>query len=144
MFPEVIFAWILLAANVVVHAVGLTGLIRYLTRVQPEKIVRFWRRAWLLILVACWLILQHLLGIAIWAAFYWLQKCLPDRESAFYFSIVTYTTVGYGDLVLAREWRLLAGVEALNGILMCGLSTGFFFAVTGRFFGLSTKNPSSS
>ena len=47
---------------------------------------------------------------------------------------VTYTTVGYGDLVLPQEWRLLGPVEGLTGILMCGLSTGFFFAVVSKFF----------
>ena len=60
--------------------------------------------------------------------FFWWQKCLPDAESAFYFSGVTYTTLGYGDVVLPPEWRLLAPLEALAGILMCGLSAGLFFA----------------
>ena len=73
-----------------------------------------------------------------WALFYWWQKCLPDAESSFYFSGVTYTTVGYGDLVLPKEWRLLGPVEGLTGILMCGLSTGFFFAVVSKF---SLPNP---
>jgi len=40
-----------------------------------------------------------------------------------------YTSIGYGDLVLAMPWRLLAPVEGLTSILMCGLSTGLFFAV---------------
>lgn len=59
---------------------------------------------------------------------------MPDSHSAFYFSSVTYTTVGYGDLVLPYKWRLLGGVEALTGILMCGWSTGFFFMVVDRMF----------
>lgn len=58
---------------------------------------------------------------------------MPDAESAFYFSGVTYTTVGYGDLVLPKPWRLLAPLEALTGILMCGLSTGLFFAVVSQW-----------
>ena len=90
---------------------------------------------WVLLGVAWRLILLHLAEIAVWALFYWWQKCLPDAESSFYFSGVTYTTLGYGDLVLPQEWRLLAPVEGLTGILMCGLSTGFFFAVVSRFLG---------
>ena len=43
------------------------------------------------------------------------------------------TTLGYGDLVLPHKWRLLGPVEGLTGILMCGLSTGFFFAFFSRF-----------
>ena len=54
------------------------------------------------------------------------------RESALYFSGVTYTTVGYGDLVLPQPWRLLAPLEALVGILMVGLSTGLFIVVVSR------------
>ena len=57
-----------------------------------------------------------------------------DVQAALYFSAVTYTTTGYGDLVLPEEWRLLGGVEALTGILMCGWSTGFFFAVVSRMY----------
>ena len=48
------------------------------------------------------------------------------------FQRLTYTTTGYGDLVPPPEWRLLGGVEALTGILMCSWSTGFFVAVVNR------------
>jgi hypothetical protein len=65
---------------------------------------------------------------------------MPDLPTALYFSCVTYTTTGYGDLVLAGEWRVLGGIEALTGILMCGLSTGMFFAVFARVFGLNFAN----
>ena len=81
-----------------------------------------------------WLILIHLAEIAIWGLFYLWQECLPDAESAFYFSGVTYTTIGYGDLVLPKPWRMLGPVEGLTGILMCGLSAGLFFAVVSRIY----------
>jgi len=79
-----------------------------------------------------------LVEIAVWALFFSWQKCLPDLESAFYFSGVTYTTVGYGDFVLPKEWRLFGPVEGLTGILMCGLSTAFLFA-TLRVYRTRTK-----
>jgi hypothetical protein len=65
---------------------------------------------------------------------YFLFGAMPDLPSAFYFSAVTYTTTGYGDLVLPEQWRLVGGVEALTGILMCAWSSGFFFAVVGRMY----------
>ena len=43
-----------------------------------------------------------------------------------------YATIGYGDLVLPKEWRLFAPVEGLTGILMCGLSTAFFFVIVSK------------
>ena len=76
--------------------------------------------------------LIHIAEIAVWGLFYYWQGCFPNAESAFYFSGVTYTTVGYGDLILPEPWRMLAPAEALIGILMAGLSTGFFFAIINR------------
>jgi hypothetical protein len=78
--------------------------------------------------------LLHLLEITFWAIFFLWQECLPDPESAFYFAGVTYTTIGYGDLVLPKPWRMLAPVEGLTGILMCGLSASIFFAVVNRIY----------
>ena len=84
---------------------------------------------------------DSLVEITTWAIFYFWQRAMPDLQSALYFSAVTYTTTGYGDLVLPAEWRLFGAVEALTGILMCGWSTGFFFAVVSRMF--ETRTPSS-
>jgi hypothetical protein len=86
------------------------------------------------------MILLHLIEVLVWALFYAWQRAMPDVQSAFYFSSVTYTTTGYGDLVLPEEWRVLGGVEALTGILMCGLSTGFFFAVVSRMLESRTRS----
>ena len=69
-----------------------------------------------------------------WGLFFWWRGCLPDIASALYYSGVTYTTVGYGDLVLPWEWRLFGPVEGLTGILMCGLSTASFFAVVSHLY----------
>ncbi|HZD47892.1 MAG TPA: potassium channel family protein [Silvibacterium sp.] len=77
---------------------------------------------------------MHLLQIVIWGFFYAWKHGMPDLQSAVYFSAVTYTTTGYGDLVLPKGWRLAGGVEALTGILMCGLSAGLFFAVFAKAF----------
>jgi voltage-gated potassium channel Kch len=86
------------------------------------------------------MILFHLIEIFVWALSYVWLLAMPDVQSAFYFSAVTYTTTGYGDLVLPQEWQMLGGVEALTGILMCGLSTGFFFAVVSRMFDQRTRS----
>ena len=89
---------------------------------------------WLFIRVTLWLVVIHLTEVSVWGMFYYWQGCLPDVESAFYFSGVTYATIGYGDLVLPKQWRMLGPVEGLTGILMCGLSAGVFFAVVNRIY----------
>jgi hypothetical protein len=78
------------------------------------------------------MILLHLGEIGVFALIYVWRGAMGDVTSALYFSAVTYTTTGYGDLVLPATWRLVGAVEALTGILMCGWSTGFFFAVVSR------------
>jgi hypothetical protein len=115
-----------------VHAAGLAVLLKVLTRPKASQPTGFWPITQRLILITWWLLLIHLVEISIWALFYLRRGCLPDAEAAFYFSGVTYATLGYGDLVLSSPWRMLGPVEGLTGILMCGLSTGLFFAVMGR------------
>jgi hypothetical protein len=88
--------------------------------------------------------LLHLLEISLWALLYTGGQAIPDAHAAFYFSSVTYTTTGYGDIVLPEAWRLIGGVEALTGILMCGWSTGFFFAVLSSIYRTQQANLSGN
>jgi|SRR5882757_5578909 len=134
MFWKTDIAIILVAITVTVHAVGLAVLLKALMKSHDLPPTRFWPIIWLFIRVTWWLILIHLIEILVWGMFYYWQGCLPDAESAFYFSGVTYATIGYGDLVLPKLWRMLGPVEGLTGILMCGLSAGVFFAVVNRIY----------
>lgn len=134
MISRLLIAWCLMALCVTVHAIGLMGAFRWIDRSPALADPRFWPPTWLLIRIAGWLVLTHLIEISLWALLYAWGQGMPDLHSAFYFSSVTYTTVGYGDLVLPKEWRLVGGVEALTGILMCGWSAGFFFAVVNRMY----------
>ncbi|HUA26779.1 MAG TPA: potassium channel family protein [Steroidobacteraceae bacterium] len=86
----------------------------------------------------------HMTEILLWAAFYrWL--CFPSWESSFYFSTTSYSTVGYGDVVLPKVWRNLGPVESVTGVLMCGLSVSLLFAIVTRLVAkheqLSSANP---
>jgi hypothetical protein len=131
MLTKLLLAWSLMAICVATHAMGVTWALRRLRRL-PVASFRFAEWTWTFIRLAGWITLMHLLEIAVWALFYSLGGSMPDLTTALYFSAVTYTTTGYGDLVLPPEWRLVGAVEALTGILMCGWSTGFFFAVAAR------------
>ena len=131
MFTRLLLAWSLMAVCVASHAIGVTLAFGRLQRLQavPQLL---WPRTWIFIRLGGWMILVHLVEITVWALLYVWRRAMPDLPSALYFSAVTYTTTGYGDLVLPDEWRLVGAVEALTGILMCGWSTGFFFAVASR------------
>jgi len=134
MLSIILIAGVLVAVTVAVHAVGITVLVKALRRWSAIPPTRFWPITRLLVAVIWLLMLVHLAEILIWGWFYLWWECLPDAEAAVYFSGVTYTTMGYGDLVLAKPWRVLAPIEGLIGVLMCGLSTGVFFAVVTRIY----------
>ena len=66
---------------------------------------------------------------------------LASFGQAVYFSIVTFTTLGYGDITLSEGWRMLSGIEALNGILLIGWTTAMLFAVVQHMWrGLASNN----
>ncbi len=134
MLPTIIIAAILVAITVAVHAAGFALVLRSFMKSHTTPPTQPWPIAWLLIRVTWLLILMHVVEITVWALFYWWKGCLPDAEAAFYFAGVTYATIGYGDLVLAKPWRLLGPVEGLTGILMCGLSAGLFFGLVTRIY----------
>ena len=132
MIAKLLLASFLVATTVIIHAGGLGEVLSHVSRSTVRPDTRFWPITWMLIRIAWLLLVIHMIEIAIWALFFWWQKCLPDMESSFYFSGVTYATIGYGDLVLPKEWRLFGPVEGLTGILMCGLSTAFFFIIVNK------------
>ena len=139
MVSRLLVAWCLMALCVAIHAAGVTGALRQL-RLRSASIGHgFWAATWLFVLVAAWIVLLHLAEIAVWAVFYTWKGAMADLPSALYFSAVTYTTTGYGDVVLPEGWRLVGGVEALTGIVMCGWSTGFFVAIVNRLYEVRDK-----
>jgi len=79
------------------------------------------------------LLLLHLIQVGLWALLYWWQIGW-DFNTALYFSTTTYATIGYGDVVPPPEWRLVAVMEGLTGVLMLGWSSAMVFAVVARLF----------
>jgi hypothetical protein len=75
-----------------------------------------------------WLFLATIIEVWSWAMLYRVLGALAPLEKAIYFSTVTFTTLGYGDITLDETWRLLSSFEAANGLLMFGWSTALVFA----------------
>ncbi len=69
-----------------------------------------------------------LIEVLVWAITYLLLNTIDGFEQALYFSMVTFTTLGYGDVTLEEQWRLLASFEAANGIIMFGWTTAIVMA----------------
>jgi len=77
-----------------------------------------------------WMFLAIILEAGLWALLYLFDPLitkLPDLETAFYFSMVTFTTLGFGDVVLSGPWRTLASIQAANGVIIFGWTTALIF-----------------
>jgi voltage-gated potassium channel Kch len=87
-------------------------------------------RAVLVWLLTLWMMLAVTLQALLWSLVYLYEPelaALPDLQTAFYFSMVTFTTLGYGDVVLSGEWRTLAAIQAANGVIIFGWTTALIF-----------------
>jgi len=129
----------LIAVTVAIHAYGTTMWVHWLQRRGAGSDGQWLKRYSLRALTGTGLVLVllHTVQITMWAYAYMLL--LPDGEletleSAVYFSFVTFTTLGYGDITLSEGWRLLSGIQALNGILLVGWSTAVLFAVVQKLW----------
>jgi len=75
-----------------------------------------------------WLFLATIIEVWIWAILYLALGAIHTLEEAVYFATVTFSTLGFGDIVLDEEWRLLSSFEAANGLVMFGWTTALIFA----------------
>ncbi len=79
------------------------------------------------------LFLVHTVEIWTWAGAYLVLGTLPDFPDALYFSAVTFSTLGYGDIILAPEWRLFGALEGVSGLLLIGWSTAYLVSASTRY-----------
>ena len=77
-------------------------------------------------------VLSHTIHVYLWASMVWLAGALSGYEEPIYFALVTYTTLGYGDVTLAPAFRILGAMASVTGILMFGLTTAFLVGVFAR------------
>lgn len=112
-----IHAWGMIAAMRIVRSKGW----RWTRRLYQFNAYRVGGIVFLMFLVS-------LVEVLIWAVLYLALNAIEGFEKALYFSMVTYTTLGYGDVLLDEQWRLLASFEAANGIIMFGWTTAIVIA----------------
>jgi voltage-gated potassium channel len=128
---------ILVTLTIIFQSAGMAALIQWLKAQFPNGIHRLgpFRSFILVVRFTSLLVCLHMLEILLWASFYrW--KCFPSWEAAFYFSAADYATVGAGDLFLKQMWRAMGPLESVTGVLMCGLSASFLFAIVNRLIQL--------
>lgn len=114
----------MLAATTFVHAlfVSAAGVFLRMSTGRVAGAMRFLRDAIVLVLLSLWLLIAHGIEIAMWAELYLRLELIGDSEVAFYYAAVSYTTLGYGDVVLEPKWGILGAMAAANGLLLFGMS----------------------
>ena len=123
-------ASLLVVLTLCLQCAGVAALITWLRSVAARGLrdLRMFHSAVLVMQTTVVVIVLHGMVILLWASCY-RGLCFSTWESAFYFSASSYTTVGYGDLILPLKWRLLGPLESMVGMLMSGISVGLLFAV---------------
>jgi len=133
MLRQILVALGLTAVTVLIHGIGTVLAIRRLTRAVHTRTLR---HPFAFVLPTATLVssllLLSVLEVLMWAVLYRFAGHLPDFETAVYFSFTSYTTVGYGDVVLPLGGRLLGPIEGAVGVLMFGWSTGVLVAAISR------------
>lgn len=132
MLQQILIGGFLIVATVVVHAVCLEFILKIALAVELE-IQAKWRSIYFSLTVLG-VSLAHVLEIWLWAVLYYFLDEIPTFEAALYFSTSSFTTVGFGDITLSEEWRLLSSLESVNGMILFGWSTAFIFACVRRTY----------
>jgi hypothetical protein len=124
----------MVALTVTMHFIGLLGLMRLLRRRGRHFNAHssIFGQGALILFVVFGIFAIHTSEIWVYAAVYGLIGASPDFETALYFSTVTFASLGYGDIVLARDWRLFGAIEAANGVILFAWSTAFLLSVMNR------------
>lgn len=137
----VLILFCLVSTCVVIHGAGMVFGLRWLVGVELRSRGSLSLLATFRVLsgVVSWLLVLHLLQILAWAFCYEWGGCFPDFFTSFYYSATSYSTVGYGDVIPAGNWKLVGSIEAVTGVLMFGWSTGVLFAVVNRLMSRFTE-----
>jgi voltage-gated potassium channel len=141
LFNQLAAAALLLSLTLCLQCAGVTTLIEWLKRVLTRDRYKHGPvySATLVAKAMVSIVILHGLVVLVWASFY-RTRCFPTWERAFYFSASTYATVGYGDLILPSNWRLLGPLEAITGVLMSGISVCLLFALVTRLLDRDTRS----
>jgi len=127
-------ATLMVAITTLTHFFGLLLLTRLMssahTRLRSHESA--WRQASMILLVVFGIFALHTLQVWCYAVLYRLLGEFATFEQALYFSTVSFSTVGFGDLTLGVNWRVLGAIEAVNGLVLIAWSTAFLMSVTTR------------
>jgi hypothetical protein len=131
MLKQILFGSAIIAMSIFIHVGFISAAIGVLRR-QRKRLTNaagLPRIAPTLVLATFWLLAAHTTSIWLWSFAFLALGVFEALEPAVYFSLVSFTTLGFGDITLTQDWRILSGMTAVNGLLMFGFSTAFLFEI---------------
>ena len=148
MLLNVLLGLLIIGFTVVIQAIGTNYWLKLFISAQKRLSTDEFKKRTvrILILTSSFLISLHLVQASIWALLYLLLPGVTEFqtfEKAVYFSLVTFTTLGYGEITIESGNRILAGLEAVNGIILIGWSTAFMFFVYQEILKVAEQMPGS-
>ncbi len=146
MLTVISLAGLIVAVCLLLHVTGILAMAEWVLqhREYLERTGSRMRSTLLLIVLFSGVMVLHVMETSIWAIFYYTFELFHDFESSLYFSLTSYTTIGYGDVLLPERWRLLGAIEGVSGVLLCGVSTAFIFAVISAMFQMRLQQQSTT
>lgn len=134
MFSNILIGILVIGVTVIIHALGTKVWVNFLAAKYHTDSDDTFRKQSVRILIytALFLLSLNFLEAIIWGVTYYILPGITELatlEESVYFSLVTYTTLGYGDITIKSSNRILAGFEAMNGILLLGWSTTLMYSV---------------
>ena len=134
LIENLVISTVVVSLTILVHFVGLAALMAVMRSVFARNfhLRSAFHGALTILIVVFGLALLHSVEIWLYAALYLLLGEIDSLEHAVYFSASTFSTVGYGDVILSPERRLIAAIEGAHGFLLIGWSTAFLVSVTGK------------
>ena len=126
LLTQILLGTAVIGVCVIIHVAAIVILLGIVRRHAADWIHwHYYPGATLIMLIlVLGLLLAHTIEIWLWAVIYVHLGEFPDLTNALYFSTVTFTTLGYGDITLSQDWQLFSSLESAGGILLFGLSTG--------------------
>lgn len=124
----------LVAVTIVIQIAGLAVLIWMMRRRGPQlaSLAYLLQQLGVILAVVMGLFFMHAVQIWLYAWVYLALGEFQTFEAALYFSTSSFTTVGYGEIIIEGRWRIVAAIESANGFLLLGWSTVFLISVLSR------------
>ena len=136
MFAQLAIGGLMIGVTTIVHASFMLAAVSAVGRMlhRARLPLPHWKAAVTVSSFVLMMFCAVVVEVWAWALLFVWGGVLPTLEEATYFAVVTFSTLGYGDIVLGPDWRLLGSLAAVNGVIVFGWTTALVFIVVQKVY----------